>query len=98
MPDVKGFTEEIKVEGKELVDTVKRIVHEGNVRRVVVRNPEGRTILDIPVNAGLLGAVVFPRIASLATIAVYAARYTLIIERSGPAAAAGEYKSDRSPT
>lgn len=87
MADVKGFTEELKVEGKELVDTVKRIIHEGNVRRVVVRNPEGRTILDIPVNAGVLGAVVFPMIATLATIAVYAAKYTLLVERSGPPAA-----------
>src|SRR6478672_8922452 len=98
MPDVKGFTEELKVEGKELVETVKRIIHEGNVRRVVVRNPEGRTILDIPVNAGVLGAVVFPLIATLATIAVYAAKYTLIVERSGPpASAGGDYKSDRGP-
>jgi repressor of nif and glnA expression len=98
MPDVKGFTEELKVEGKELVETVKRIIHEGNVRRVVVRNPEGRTILDIPVNAGVLGAVVFPMIATLATIAVYAARYTLIIERNGPPAGTADYSSDRSPT
>jgi hypothetical protein len=87
MPDVKGFTEELKVEGKELVDTVKRIIHEGNVRRVVIRNAEGRTVLDIPVNAGVLGAVAFPLIATLATIAVYAAKYTLIIERTGPPAA-----------
>ena len=97
MADVKGFTEELKVEGKELVETVKRIIHEGNVRRVVVRNPEARTILDIPVNAGVLGAVGFPMIATLATIAVYAARYTLIVERNGPPAAAGDYKSDRAP-
>jgi uncharacterized protein DUF4342 len=87
MSDVKSFTEELKVEGKELVDTVKRIVHEGNVRRVVVRNADGRTVLDIPVNAGVLGAVVFPILATLATIAVYAAKYTLIIERTGPPAA-----------
>ena len=98
MADFKGFTEELKVEGKELVETVKRIIHEGNVRRVVVRNPEGRTILDVPVNAGVLGAVVFPMIATLATIAVYAARYTLIVERNSPPADAGEYKTDRSPT
>jgi hypothetical protein len=87
MSDAKSFTEELKVEGKELVDTVKRIVHEGNVRRVVVRNAEGRTVLDIPVNAGVVGAVVFPIMATLATIAVYAAHYSLIIERSGPPAA-----------
>ena len=86
MADIKGFTEELKVEGKELVETVKRIIHEGNVRRVVVRNPDGRTILDIPVNAGVLGAVVFPMIATLASIAVYAANYSLIIERTGPPA------------
>lgn len=87
MSDAKSFTEELKVEGKELVDTVKRIIHEGNVRRVVVRNADGRTVLDIPVNAGVLGVVVFPLVATLATIAVYAAHYTLIIERSGPPAA-----------
>lgn len=86
MADIKGFTEELKVEGRELVETIKRIVHEGNVRRVVVRNPEGRTILDVPVNAGVLGAVVFPMIATLASIAVYAANYSLLIERSGPPA------------
>ena len=89
MADFKGFTEELKVEGRELVDTVKRLVREGNVRRIVVRNPEGRTILDVPVNAGVVGAVVFPMIATLASIAVYAAHYSLIIERSGPPAASG---------
>lgn len=89
MADFKGFTEELKVEGRELVETVKRLVREGNVRRIVVRNPEGRTILDVPVNAGVVGAVVFPMIATLASIAVYAARYSLIIERSGPPAASG---------
>lgn len=89
MADLKGFTEELKVEGRELVETVKRLVREGNVRRIVVRNPEGRTILDVPVNAGVVGAVVFPMIATLASIAVYAAHYSLIIERSGPPAASG---------
>ena len=86
MPDVKGFTEELKVEGKELVDTVKRLIHEGNVRRIVIRNPDGRTILDIPVNAGLLGAVVFPMVATLTSLVIVATRYTLLIERSGPPA------------
>ena len=89
MADFKGFTEELKVEGRELVEKVKRLVREGNVRRIVVRNPEGRTILDVPVNAGVVGAVVFPMIATLASIAVYAAHYSLIIERSGPPAASG---------
>jgi hypothetical protein len=87
MSDAKSFTEELKVEGKELVDTVKRIVHEGNVRRIVIRNADSRTVLDIPVNAGLVGVVIAPFIATLATIAVYAAHYSLIIERSGPPAA-----------
>src|SRR3954462_6472522 len=98
MSDAKSFTEELKVEGKELGDTVKRIVHEGNVRRVVVRNPEGRTILDVPVNAGVLGAVVFPMIATLATVAVYPGRHTRIIERNSAPAEAGDYKSDRNPS
>ena len=87
MADVKGFTEELKVEGKELVDTVKRIIHEGNVRRIVIRNSDGRTVLDVPVSAGVLGVVVFPIVAAVAAIVVFTSKYTLLIERSGPPAA-----------
>jgi hypothetical protein len=76
-------TEEIKVEGKQLVSTIKRLVREGNVRRIVVRNPQGRTVVDIPLNAGIVGVALLPIWATLASLAMLVAQYTVVIERAG---------------
>ncbi|HEX5831939.1 MAG TPA: DUF4342 domain-containing protein [Gemmatimonadaceae bacterium] len=75
-------TEELQVEGNKLLATVKRIVREGNVRRVVIRNPQGRTLLDVPLTAGVVGAVLLPFWAAIGGIAAVAANYTIIVERS----------------
>ena len=48
-------TEEHKVSGKNLLDRVKQIVHEGNVRRITIKNPHGKVLLDIPLTAGVVG-------------------------------------------
>ena len=50
-------TEEHKVSGKNLLDRVKQIIHEGNVRRITIKNPQGKSLLDIPLTAGVVGAV-----------------------------------------
>ena len=76
-----SYTEEIKVTGGKLLETVKNIVRAGNVRRVVVRNAAGRTVLDVPLTAGLAGAVLLPRWAALGGLAALAAHYTVVIER-----------------
>jgi ABC-type hemin transport system ATPase subunit len=57
-----SYTEEIKVTGGKLLETVKNVVRAGNVRRVVVRNAAGRTVLDVPLTAGLAGAVLLPAV------------------------------------
>lgn len=74
--------EEIKVGAKDLLATIKRIVRAGNVRRIVVRNPAGRTLLDIPLNAGIVGAALLPLWAAIGAIAAVAAQYTVVIERT----------------
>lgn len=74
--------EEIQVGAKDLLSTIKRIVHEGNVRRVIVRNPAGRTLLDIPLTAGIVGTVLLPVWAAIGTLAAVAAQYTVVIERT----------------
>ena len=76
-------TEEIKVEGNKLVETIKKLVREGNVRRIVVRNPQGRSIVDIPLNAGIVGVALLPVWATLASLAMMVAQYTVVIERDG---------------
>jgi hypothetical protein len=74
-------TEEFQVAGGELMDRLKAIVREGRVRRVVIRNPEGRTLLDIPLAAGVVGAALMPFWAAVGSIAAIAARYTIVVER-----------------
>ena len=49
--------EEIKVAGSKLKSTIKNLIREGNVRRIIVRNGEGRTLLDMPLTAGVAGVV-----------------------------------------
>jgi hypothetical protein len=73
--------EELKVTGDQLVDTVKRLFHEGNVRRVVIKNAEGQTYLEIPLTVGLVGAVLLPLWAALGALAAIAGGLTIAVER-----------------
>lgn len=74
-------TEEHQVSGKNLLAKVKDLVREGNVRRIMITNPEGRTVLDLPLTVGLLGAAWLPLFAAIGGIAALAARYTVVVER-----------------
>lgn len=73
--------EEIKVSGAKLVEQLKALIKEGNVRRVVLRNPQGRVLLDVPLNAGVAASVLLPFWAAVASVAVLATDFTIQIER-----------------
>jgi hypothetical protein len=75
--------EQFKVSGEKLKETLKNIVKEGNVRRVVVRNADGRTLLDMPLAAGVAGALLMPFWTALAGIVMLAKEFTVVIERHG---------------
>jgi hypothetical protein len=77
-------TEEHVVNSSGLKAKVKELVREGNVRRVIIKNPGGRTVLDLPLTIGLVGAVWLPLWAAIGGIAALAARYTIVIERVEP--------------
>lgn len=74
--------EEIKVSGSKLKEKLKELIREGNVRRVVLRNPEGRVLLDMPVNAGLAGAALLPFWAAVGAVVALAKDYTIGVERA----------------
>lgn len=80
----KTWTEEFKVSGEQLVDEVKKLVHEGNVRHVLVKNEAGHKVFEMPLNLGVVGAVLLPFWISLAAIVVIAARYTIEVVREEP--------------
>lgn len=73
--------DEIKVTSDKLKETLRRALHEGNVRRVIVRNAEGRTLLDMPLTAGIAGALLLPFWAAVTGIVALAKEFTIVIER-----------------
>jgi hypothetical protein len=74
-------TEEHRVTGEGLVARVKELVRQGNIRRIIIKNDEGHTILEIPLTVGVVGAVLLPLWAALGAIAALASHYTLVVEK-----------------
>jgi uncharacterized protein DUF4342 len=75
--------EEMRVAGADLTDKVKELIHEGNVRRIILKNGEGQTIMEIPVTAGVLVALVAPIVTALGAIAALASEWSIVVERRG---------------
>jgi hypothetical protein len=73
--------EEIKVSADKLKERLKELIHEGNVRRIVLKNPSGRVLLDMPLTAGVVGVALLPFWAAVAAVAVLATEYTVQVER-----------------
>ena len=74
-------TEEIKVTGGALMAKLKELIREGNVRRIILKNPEGRVLLDMPLNAGIAGAALLLLGAAVGGILVLATDYSILVER-----------------
>ncbi len=79
---VKTFFEEMKVLGNELVDKVTALVHEGNVRRIIIKDEHGHTFIEIPVSVAAVGAVFAPVLAAIGALAAMAAKFTIVVEKS----------------
>lgn len=82
---MKTFFEEIKVLGNQLADTVKKLIHEGNVRRIIIKNEQGHTFIEIPVTVAAVGAMFAPVLAAVGALAAMAAHFTVVVEKSEPA-------------
>jgi len=77
----KTHTEEIHVSGEELISKIKELVHEGNIRRVIIQNEKGRTLIDIPLSLGVMGVLLAPQLAAVGAIAALMTKGTIIVER-----------------
>jgi len=73
--------EEFSVSSDDLVGKVKALVKEANVTKVIVKNEEGKTLLELPVTFGAIGVILAPWIAALGVIAALATRCTIVVER-----------------
>ncbi|MDG6922179.1 MAG: DUF4342 domain-containing protein [Nitrososphaerota archaeon] len=77
----KTTTEEFSVSADDLTRKVRELVHEGNVSKIIVKDDKGQTFLEIPVTAGVVGALLAPWLAALGVIAALATKCTLVVER-----------------
>lgn len=82
MSEEKTHYEEFRVEGDKLVAKVKELFHEGNIRRVIIKNDKGNTVMEIPLTIGVVGAILLPVLVAVGAIAALAANYTLLVERT----------------
>lgn len=86
MEQFKVITEEIRVLGKDAVDLVGKLLHEGNVRRVIVRDANGHTFMEVPVVVAAAGAIVAPVLAAIGALAALVADFQIVVERVEPQA------------
>jgi len=81
MTDPNYKSEEFSFSGDALLGKIKEILHEGNVRRVIIKNEEGRVLVDIPLTLGVVGTLLAPQLAAIGAIAALVLRGTIVIEK-----------------
>jgi len=80
-PDQERRTEQFRISGDELLAKVRELVHEGNVRRIIIRNDQGHTLVELPLTVGVIGAALLPVLAAVGAIAAIATDCELVVER-----------------
>jgi len=78
----KTRTEEFKLDGGKILDKIKDLLHEGNIRRIILKNEEGKTLIEIPLTVGLVGVALLPVFAAVGAIAAVVTRATIVVEKA----------------
>jgi len=81
MTDEKVKYEEFRVDGEQLVSKIKEIIHEGNVRRIIIKNEKDEVLVELPLTIGVVGALLLPVWAAVGAIAALAAKLTIVVEK-----------------
>lgn len=81
----KVSVEEFSINGDVLVTTIKELIHQGNIRRIIIKNEEGRTLIEIPLTVGVVGGVIsaalFPVVAAAGVIGAMVTHLKLVVEK-----------------
>lgn len=73
--------EEFKINGEELLGKIKQLIKEGNIRRITIKNKDGKSIIELPLTIGVVGAVIAPALAAVGAIAALVTECTVVVER-----------------
>lgn len=82
MSEEKIKTEEYSVSGDSLIAKVKELVHEGNIRRITIKNEEGKTLVEIPLTWGVVGILLAPSLAAVGAVAALVTDCTILVEKA----------------
>lgn len=81
MPEEHVKYEEFTVNGELLISKIKDLLHEGNIRRIIIKDDQARSLIEVPLTIGVVGAVLLPVWAAIGAIAALAANLTIVVER-----------------
>ena len=81
MDEEKVRKEEFTISAETLVSTIKKLVKEGNIRRITIKNKEGKTLIEIPLTFGVVGALFLPTLAAIGAIAALVTECTIVVEK-----------------
>ncbi len=76
--------EQFKVQGRELGEKIRELIHEGNVRRIIIKDEDGNTFLEIPLTVATIGIVAAPVLAAVGAITTLIGRFEIVVERVKP--------------
>ena len=77
----KPRTEEFKLNGDEILNKLKELLHQGNIRRIILKDESGKTFMEIPLTVGVVGAIVIPVWAAIGAIAALVSKLTIVVEK-----------------
>ena len=80
MPET--HTEEFRVNGEELLAKVKTLIHEGNIRRVIIKDKNGKVLIEFPLTFGVVGFVLAPTLAAVGAAAALITEATVVVEKN----------------
>jgi Flp pilus assembly pilin Flp len=77
----KNSSEEFRLDGSEIISKIHELIHQGNIRRIIIKNEEGKTLIEIPLILGLVGAALAPVLAAVGAIGALVAKLTIVVEK-----------------
>lgn len=92
---MENIKEEFKVKSEEVIGKVKELLHEGNVRKLIIKDEEGKVYLEIPVTLGLVGAFLAPTVAAVGALAAMVAHLKIEVIRTEGAGTAETPEKDK---
>jgi hypothetical protein len=76
-----GKEETFEVKGEDLLKKIKGLINEGNVRRIIIKDKEGKTIMELPLTIGVVGAVLAPVLSVVGAVAALVTECSITVER-----------------